>query len=100
MERSDEELAGAARAGDSAAFDELMRRHERLVYRLAWSFARDREAALDLTQAAFLKAWRGLEGFRGDSGFKTWLLRIARNEALNRAQRQAPLDLAGELDAD
>jgi len=82
-ERSDGELVAAARAGEPAAFDALMRRYERLVYRLAVGFAPAHEDALDLTQEVFLKAFRALDGFRAEASFKTWLLRIAHHEGLN-----------------
>ena len=83
MERSDPELIEAALAGESRAFDALMQRYERLVFRLAWGFSRQREEALDLTQTIFLKAFRALPGYRSEAGFKTWLLRIAYHEGLN-----------------
>jgi len=83
---SDEELAAAAAAGDRGAFDALMRRHERLVFRSVWSFAGSREEALDLTQIVFLKAWRALGSFRGEASFRSWLLRIAHHEGLNRVR--------------
>ncbi|HSM52137.1 MAG TPA: RNA polymerase sigma factor [Thermoanaerobaculia bacterium] len=83
---SDEELAAAAAGGDRGAFDALMRRHERLVFRFLWSFAGGREEALDLTQIVFLKAWRALGSFRGEASFRSWLLRIAHHEGLNRVR--------------
>jgi len=99
----DGELVERARAGEDSAFEELMRRYERLVYRIVDGFARDREEALDLTQAVFLKAFRGLGGFRGEAGFKTWLLRIAHREGLNwsRAAGRRPggVEIDGEAAA-
>ncbi|MCM2270465.1 MAG: RNA polymerase sigma factor [Thermoanaerobaculia bacterium] len=89
MEPSDDELVAAARGGDGEAFDLLMRRYERLVYRVASGFVPGREAALDLTQGAFLKAFRSLDGFRGEASFKTWLLRIAYHEGINESKRTA-----------
>lgn len=82
-ERTDEKLVEAARAGELEAFDLLMRRYERLVYKVASGFESGREDALDLTQNVFLKAFRALATFRADSSFKTWLLRIAHHEGLN-----------------
>ena len=61
---SDEELVELALEAEAEAFELLMKRHERLVFKVAVSFARDREAAFDILQNAFLKAFRGLEGFR------------------------------------
>lgn len=85
---SDEELAAAAAGGDRGAFDALVRRHERLVFRLLWGFAGGREEALDLTQVVFLKAWRALGSFRGEASFRSWLLRIAHHEGLNRVRAE------------
>ena len=57
-------LVEETRRGSPVAFDALMQRHERLVFRVAWSYTREREAALDLTQGVFLKAYRRLDGYR------------------------------------
>jgi len=84
---SDGELVAAAQRGEGDAFDELMRRYERLVYKVAHGFAPERQAALDLTQAVFLKAFRSLDRFRGEASFKTWLLRIAYHEGINESKR-------------
>lgn len=81
--RSDNELVEAVRGGDLEAFDELMRRYERLVYRVAVSFVSTPENAFDVTQTVFLKAYRGLGSFRSEANLKTWLLRITHNEAIN-----------------
>ncbi len=71
------------RQGDRAAFSELVKRHQRSVFFVVWRYVRNEEDAKDLTQAAFVKAWQNAEGFRGDASFKTWILRIASNLALN-----------------
>lgn len=94
----DSALIREAVDGGGAAFDELMRRHERLVFTVAFRFCRDRDAALDLTQVVFLKAWRGLGDFRGEASLKTWLLRIAYREASDARRRRAPLDIAEPLE--
>lgn len=86
MEPSDEELIERTRGGDRVAFEALIRRYDRLVYRVVADRGSGREDALDLTQTVFRKAWRALPGFRAESTFKTWLLRIAHHEALNRAR--------------
>jgi RNA polymerase sigma-70 factor (ECF subfamily) len=57
-----------------------------LVFRFVWSFCGGREEALDLTQIVFLKAWRALGSFRGEASFRSWLLRIAHHEGLNRVR--------------
>lgn len=86
----DRPLVDAILAGDVGAFDELMQRYERLIYRVAFSFVREREAALDVTQNVFLKVFRNLGSFRREARFKTWILRIAYNESINwmRSQRR------------
>jgi RNA polymerase sigma-70 factor (ECF subfamily) len=86
-----------ARAGDSEAFGELMTRYERKIYRLAKRITENDEDAEDVLQDAFLKAYEHLDGFKGDSKFYTWIVRIAVNEALMRLRkrkgdRSVPLD--------
>jgi len=80
---ADAELVARAAAGDRAAFGELVRRHQRAVFALAWRQLGSEEDAKDVTQAAFVRAWQGLASFRGDAGFRTWVCRIAINLALN-----------------
>lgn len=98
MAESDQSLVAAALAGRLDAFDELMRRHERTVFRAAWGFGKNRENALDITQQVFLKAYRGLASFRQDADLKTWLLKIAYHEGVSwvrrngRADRHEPID--------
>lgn len=77
----DTELVQRAQRGDDAALDALVRRHQEAAYRLALSYLRERGAAEDAVQDAFVKAMRALDGFRGDASFRTWLLRITANEA-------------------
>ena len=73
----------AARAGDSAAFAELVRRHQGLVYRVALRMLGSDADAQDAAQDTFVRAWRGLHGFRGQSTVATWLYRIVTNRCLN-----------------
>ncbi|MGH9457203.1 MAG: RNA polymerase sigma factor [Thermoanaerobaculia bacterium] len=80
---SDESLVEETLAGRLDAFDELMKRYERAVFRVGWGFTRNRQDALDLTQQVFLKAYRGLATFRRDANLKNWLLRIAYNEGVS-----------------
>jgi RNA polymerase sigma-70 factor (ECF subfamily) len=75
-------------AGDRAAFDELMRRHERPVYYLAMRYLRDHDEASDVLQRAFLKAFEKLRGFERRSLFRTWLYRIVVNLCKNRLRDQ------------
>jgi RNA polymerase sigma-70 factor (ECF subfamily) len=74
---ADAPLVRAARAGDADAYGRLIERYQERIHALARSYVTNPEDALDLTQEIFVKAYRGLEGFRADSGFYTWLYRIA-----------------------
>lgn len=89
-EPKDAELIEAVLAGREESFDTLMRRYERFVYKLAFGFGRNHENALDLSQAVFLKVYRKLGLYRGESSFKTWLARVVYNEGINwqRATRR------------
>ena len=80
-ERPDDLLVDEARRGSREAFAELVRRHERKVYGVAFRLAGGHADADDLAQEVFLTAWRSLGSFRGEAGFSTWLYRIAVNTA-------------------
>jgi RNA polymerase sigma-70 factor (ECF subfamily) len=80
-ETSDEELVQRARSGDDSALGTLVARHHEAAFRVAVSLVRDEDTAQDVVQDAFLKAFRALDGFRGDASFRTWVLTIAGNEA-------------------
>jgi RNA polymerase sigma-70 factor (ECF subfamily) len=83
----DEELVASARQGDPRAFEELVERHKRRAYHIAFDFARDREEAKDLSQEAFLKAYTNLKNFDGRSSFYTWFYRILVNLCLDYKRR-------------
>jgi len=85
----DAELVERGQDGDEAALGQLVRRHHSGAYRIAISYLRDRDEAEDVVQDAFVKAFRGLAGFRGDSSFRTWLYRITVNEAKGALRRSA-----------
>lgn len=93
-------LVKRAGQGDSAAFEELYRRHRDRIYGLLWRLAGgDAALAEDLLQEAFVRAWQKLDGFRGESRFGTWLHRLAANVALSdrrtrvkRVRRETELD--------
>jgi RNA polymerase sigma-70 factor (ECF subfamily) len=91
-EASSEEtgLVEAARSGDIGAFEALVRRYDRNVFRIAQHITQNREDAEDVVQDAFLKAYQNLGQFQGQSKFYTWLVRIAVNEALMRLRRRRP----------
>src|SRR5271157_4728818 len=81
-------LVERVRAGDMAAYDQLVRKYERQVFRIAQHITQNREDAEDVAQDAFLKAYEKLEQFQGNSKFYTWLVRIAVNEALMRLRKR------------
>src|SRR5262250_422381 len=83
-------LVQAAKRGDDSAFEELVRRYDRNVFRIAQHITQNREDAEDVVQDAFLKAYGNLAQFQGQSKFYTWLVRIAVNEALMRLRRRRP----------
>lgn len=80
-------LIRRAKAGDEAAFAALMEREQSRIYNLILRQTRDPEDAADLTQEAFLNAWRGLKGFQEESSFATWLYRLAYNLCIDHARR-------------
>jgi len=83
-------LVASARAGDPAAFEELVARYEDKIFRLTCNIAGNREDAEDAMEDAFLKAYAHLNDFHGESRFYTWLVRIAANEALMRLRKRRP----------
>jgi RNA polymerase sigma-70 factor, ECF subfamily len=83
-------LVDAARGGDVGAFEQLVKRYDRNVFRIAQHITQNREDAEDVVQDAFLKAFQNLGQFQGQSKFYTWLVRIAVNEALMRLRRRRP----------
>jgi RNA polymerase sigma-70 factor (ECF subfamily) len=97
-ESTDKELVKRVQKGDKGAFDLLVLKYEHKIVNLVMRYVRDPDTALDISQEAFIKAYRALPRFRGDSAFYTWLYRIAVNTAKNHlaAQRRRPMDI--ELD--
>ncbi len=95
---SDKKLVRRVQKGDKGAFDLLVLKYQHKIVNLVMRYVRDPEVALDITQEAFIKAYRALPRFRGDSAFYTWMYRIAVNTAKNHlaAQRRRPMDV--ELD--
>ncbi len=84
----------AARAGNVLCFEELVRRNQARIFRLALHITRNQEDAEDAMQEAFIKAYRHINQFRGDSLFSTWLTRIAVNEALQKLRKRQPHQLS------
>jgi RNA polymerase sigma-70 factor (ECF subfamily) len=91
---SDEELARRVLAGDTDAFETLVSRHQKQVYRLACRLTRNQADAEEVLQDTFLRAYRRLGGFREDAKFSTWLYRIATNAArmLHRGRARHPTE--------
>jgi len=85
---TDLDLIDEIRAGSQAAFDQLMRRHESFVYRVAYSYTGEQESALDISQNVFIKVHRKLDAFHGRSTFRTWLARVTQNESLSWLRSQ------------
>ena len=88
-EPSESELIGRAQAGDAEAFATLARAYERRLFLLALHYARDRHDAEDLSQEVWLKAFRAIKSFRGESSFYTWLRQITINTFLNDRRTDA-----------
>jgi len=84
VKESDAELLARTRRGDEVAFEQLVLRHQRYAFNLAYRVLGDYAEAEDVTQEAFVRVWRGLSGFRGQARFTTWLYRIVHNLCLNR----------------
>lgn len=87
-ELEDAQLVRDSQSGDTRAFDELVRRYQDKVYRLAFKILRHEEDAAEALQDAFLSAFRGIKNFKAESTFSTWLYRVATNAALMRYRRR------------
>jgi RNA polymerase sigma-70 factor, ECF subfamily len=89
VSEDDRDAVRRVQAGDTEAFEPLVEKYKRKVFRLAYQVLRDQEEALDVAQEAFVKAFRALPAFKGDSAFYTWLFRITMNVALDRKRQRA-----------
>jgi RNA polymerase sigma-70 factor (ECF subfamily) len=83
VEQGDQALIEDIRTGSTRAFEEMMKRYERLVYTTCLAYAATPEDALDMTQEVFVKIYEKIGSFRGNGAFKAWLLSVTHNEALN-----------------
>jgi len=88
-EELDEELVKRVQSGDKKAFDSLVRKYQYKITQLINRYIKDPHESLDVAQEAFIKAYRALPGFRGESAFYTWLYRIAINTAKNHLSMRA-----------
>jgi RNA polymerase sigma-70 factor, ECF subfamily len=84
----DLDLVRASKNGDVAAFEQLVKRYDRKLFRIAHSVTHNREDSQDAVQETFLKAYQHLAEFRGDSQFSTWLIRITLNQSLMKLRKQ------------
>src|SRR6478672_13579758 len=89
-ELDEQQLVEACLAGRAGAFDLVVERHRRPVYQLCYRFVGNHEDASDLVQDVFVRAYKGLRRFRGQSSLGTWLYRIGVNVCLNRVSTKAP----------
>src|SRR5437764_4045874 len=89
--QTDAELVAACLAGEREAFDVIVERHRRHVYQLCYRFVGNHEDAADLAQDVFVRAFKGLRNFKGDSALGTWLYRVGVNACLNRAAVRRPV---------
>ncbi len=87
-EVADRTLVARAQMGDDSSFEELVRRHQQKIYGLCYHLTSNHEDATDLAQDAFVKAWKALKSFKGDSSFYTWIYRIAYNSVLNHLKQR------------
>ncbi|MSU36173.1 MAG: sigma-70 family RNA polymerase sigma factor [Pedosphaera sp.] len=97
---SDQELVALAQKGDMALFEELVFRHRDKVYARAYLMMHQEDAALDASQAAWVKGWQRLAQFKGDSSFSTWMTRVVINVCLDdlRKQKRVHLESIEEMD--
>jgi RNA polymerase sigma-70 factor (ECF subfamily) len=92
MSPSEEAIADvieAVRAGDREQFETLVEWHRDKVYRMAWRVAQDQDSALDIVQEVFVRVYKGLKGWRGQSKFSTWLHRIVMNTAIDVMRQES-----------
>jgi len=91
VDMNEEQLVAACVAGHREAFEIIVERHRRTVYQLCYRFVGNHEDASDLSQDVFVRAYKGLQRFRGQSSLGTWLYRIGVNVCLNRVSAKRPL---------
>ncbi len=100
IETTDAELVKLVQAGDRSAFDILVQKYQNKIIHLVGRYVKDPNTALDVAQESFVKAYRGMASFRGDSAFYTWLYRIAINTAKNHLVANSRRKPGTEIDPD
>ncbi|MCI9331901.1 MAG: sigma-70 family RNA polymerase sigma factor [Oscillibacter sp.] len=98
MDPREPNWVAAARKGDPAAFEELVRLYEKRVLALTQRMCKNPEDAAEAAQEAFFAAWQGLKNFRGDSSFSTWIYRLASNACVDLLRREGKRQAAASLD--
>ena len=98
--QSDTDLIKRVQKGDKKAFDPLVIKYQQRIANLVSRFIRDQDEVLDVTQEAFIKAYRALPNFRGDSQFYTWLYRVAINTAKNHLATLSRRPPQGDIEAE
>ncbi|AHF03970.1 RNA polymerase sigma factor AlgU [Marichromatium purpuratum 984] len=98
--QADQELVERAQAGDKRAFDLLVLKYQQKISNLISRYLRDPAEVMDVAQESFLKAYRALPGFRGESAFYTWLYRIAVNTVKNHLVAQGRRPPGGDVEAE
>lgn len=88
MANDDKILVRKAQDGDKEAFGELASKYQQRIYDLAWNFTHNVEDAYDLSQEVFIKAFKAIDSFRGNSAFSTWLYQIARNAGIDYTRKR------------
>lgn len=83
-----EEVILRAKGGDMDAFEQIVRLYEKKIYNIAYKYVLNEADALDMTQEAFLRVWRGLPGFEMNSGFLTWVYRITANACIDFLRKE------------
>lgn len=99
-QQSDKQLVARVQKGDSRAFDLLVLKYQHKIFALISRYVRDQDEVQDVAQEAFIKAYRALGKFRGDSAFYTWLYRIAINTAKNHLVSRSRRPPATDVDVD
>ena len=99
VKQTDLELVRRVQAGDKTAFDVLVLKYQQKVINLVNRYMHDQDLSMDVAQEAFIKAYKGLKNFRGDSAFYTWLYRIAINTAKNHLVSKGRRMPATDIDA-
>ena len=96
---TDQQLVARVQKGDTRAFDMLVLKYQHKILGLIGRYVRDADEAMDVAQEAFLKAYRAIDRFRGDSAFYTWIYRIAINTAKNHLVATSRRPPGGDIDA-